>query len=521
MHASGAVVASEEAAARRLRGLTGVTALAWTVFTLRDALLRHAPRVAIVNALTTVVLALLWWSVRPKRVPMIANVALAVSTSSLFVTSLLTGQGGSRAVWFFVAAPLFAAQVLGMRATLVWAAIAALQMTVVHSSSLFVTVKPEFVSEGAELLFGRLALLAVACAFAWNARRVHEQELGARGVITARLAAVLESLPEGICFVDRAGARIANRRLAAVFELGDEMPESIEALADRARDKENTLRTFTALRAGMRRTLGVIVELANGRVLELDFVPIVEEGGELWAFRDVTERTLADRVKSDFLSIVSHELRTPLTAIHGAVRMLESDVAGALGSEARSLVDIASTNTTRLRRVVDDLLDLQQIEAGKLALQSGSVDLCRLLDRVLERHARDAEVAEVKVSMECASLPRVPGEDGRLEQVFANLLGNAIKFSPRGGMVEIRATTTNGRVRVEVVDQGPGISDTDRRRVFEKFVQLEGADTRSKGGTGMGLAIAKGIVESHGGSIGLGRRPRGSLFWVELPSEAT
>jgi signal transduction histidine kinase len=490
------------------------------VFTLRDALLRHAPRVALVNAITTLVLGILWLSVRPKRVPLLAHLTLLVSTSSLLVTSLLTGQGSSRAVWFFVAAPLFAAQVLGLRATLTWAAIAALQMTAVHSSALFVDIHPEFVSQGAELLFGRLALLAVACAFAWNARRVHEQELGTRSVVTARLAAVLESLPEGICFVDRSGARIANRQLAALFELGAEMPGSIDVLAERARDKENALRTFAALRASQRRTLGAILELANGRIVEIDFVPIEAEGGELWAFRDVTERTLADRVKSDFLAIVSHELRTPLTAIHGAVRMLESDLAGPLSGDARSLLGIASSNTARLGRVVDDLLDLQRIDAGKLALQSGSVDLRKILDRVLERHVRAAELAEVTLSVECASLPRVPGEDGRLEQVFANLLGNAIKFSPRGGLVEVRATATKGRVRVEIADQGPGISDSDRVRVFEKFVQLERADTRSKGGTGMGLAIAKGIVESHGGAIGLGRRSRGSLFWVELPAEA-
>jgi signal transduction histidine kinase len=514
------VVPSEEAAARRLRGLTGVTALAWAIFTVRDAL-HHAPRVAAVNLVTTVVLVIAWRRVRPGNTERLANVALAVSTSSLAITSMLTGQGASRAVWFFVAAPLFAAQVLDRRATMAWALLAGLAMATVHLSALFVSIEPEMITQGAELLFGRLALLAVAFAFAANARRVHDNELAARALLTGRLAAVLDSLPEGVCFVGSSGEPIANRQLAVLFELEQATLPTIDELADRTRDPENLRRTFRALRAAKRRTLGVIIEVNSGRILELDYVPIEAEGGELWAFRDVTERTLADRVKSDFLAIVSHELRTPLTAIHGAVRMLESDVAGPIGGEAKALLEIASTNSARLGRVVDDLLDLQRIEAGKLALHAGSVDLCAVLDRVLGHHEGAAKEADVKLAGEYAALPHVPGEDGRLEQVFANLVGNAIKFSPRGGLVHVRATALVGRVRVEISDEGPGIRDGDRARVFQKFVQLEGADTRQKGGSGIGLAIAKGIVESHGGAIGIEPREPGSTFWVELPAGAT
>ncbi|MGZ3449619.1 MAG: ATP-binding protein [Polyangiales bacterium] len=501
-----------------MRGLTGVTALAWTLFTLRDAF-HHAPKVALVNAVTTAVLAILWTRIRHTNVEKVAHAVLAVAVSSLVVTAMFSGQGASRAVWFFVAAPLFAAQTLGRRATMLWALLAGLAMIVVHSSGLVVSIAPEFVSKGTELLVGELALLAVAFAFAATARRVHENELSARALVTGRLSAVLDSLPEGVCFVGQSGERIANRQLAILFDLSEAVP-TMETLARRTREPVNLLRTHALLREARRRTLGVIVELTNGRILELDYVPIEAEGGELWAFRDVTERTLAERVKSDFLAIVSHELRTPLTAIHGAVRMLENDVAGPVSDDAKSLLSIASENTMRLGRVVDDLLDLQRIEAGKLSLQAGSVDLCGLLDRVLDRYEREAKSAQVELSIDYDSLPRVPGEDRRLEQVFANLVGNAIKFSPRGGVVTVRAVARDGCVRIEVSDQGPGIRDGDRTRVFEKFVQLEDADTRQKGGTGLGLAIAKGIVESHGGAIGLVPRPHGSTFWVELPSEA-
>lgn len=235
--------------------------------------------------------------------------------------------------------------------------------------------------------------------------------------------------------------------------------------------------------------------------------------------RDVTRRKEADRLKNEFVSTVSHELRTPLTALRGALALLVSGKVGVLPETARPFLEIANTDCLRLIRLIDDLLDIQKIEAGRMDFRMGRVELMPLLRRALEAARPFGDQNGVPLAAGSGVEEAVVlGDADRLLQVLANLLSNAVKFSPRGACVQVSLRRHGGGFRISVRDQGPGIPDAFRPRVFERFAQADGSDARQKGGTGLGLHICRVIVERHGGRIGFDTRPgRGTAFHVDLP----
>jgi PAS domain S-box-containing protein len=235
------------------------------------------------------------------------------------------------------------------------------------------------------------------------------------------------------------------------------------------------------------------------------------------AAEDITHRTEVDRMKSEFVSTVSHELRTPLTSIRGALGLLEAKLL--TPDEAADTVRIARSNTDRLVRLINDILDLEKIEAGKLELRRGSVSVKQICDEAIAGVRSAATEAGVDVTLEVPeNLADLIGDEDRLVQVLTNLVSNAIKFSPRGGPVEVRAVPdAGGSVRISVRDEGPGIAPAELHKLFGKFQQLDSSDTRKKGGSGLGLAISKAIIEQHDGTIGVLSRPgEGSTFWFDL-----
>jgi len=251
------------------------------------------------------------------------------------------------------------------------------------------------------------------------------------------------------------------------------------------------------------------VRFEDGRVVEIQGI-----------FRDITERRAVERMKNEFISTVSHELRTPLTSIRGALGLLEGGVLGELPEEAMEVVQIARTSTDRLVRLINDILDVEKMESGRMELKSAPIDAARLVLATLEglRSAGDIGVA---LEAEVSGGHRALGDEDRLTQVLTNLVSNATKFSPPGGKVRVRVEgTPAGCVRFAVQDQGPGIPAEDIPKLFGRFQQLDGADTRRHEGTGLGLWISKAIVEQHGGTIGVDSRVgEGSTFWFELPAE--
>ncbi len=237
--------------------------------------------------------------------------------------------------------------------------------------------------------------------------------------------------------------------------------------------------------------------------------------------RDITEQKRVERMKSQFVSTVSHELRTPLTAIRGGLGLMVGGVTGVLPAPAAKLGQVALNNAERLSRLIDDLLDMQKIEANMMDFNFQLFPLQALIEDALESHQAFAHKWGVALSLET----KVPAlsirvDADRFAQILANLISNACKFSPVGETVRIHVVDMGGnRIKIEVADKGPGIPASFVERIFQKFSQADGSDTRSKEGTGLGLAITKEIVEKMDGNIGFyANADGGTVFYIEFPS---
>lgn len=234
---------------------------------------------------------------------------------------------------------------------------------------------------------------------------------------------------------------------------------------------------------------------------------------------DVTELKRIDRMKSEFVSTVSHELRTPLTSIRGSLGLVSGGIAGVLPEKAKALVDIAKTNCERLIRLINDILDSEKIESGKMPFNLQPFELLPLLEQAVADNEGFAAQHKVKLVLQAPKQPlRAIVDSDRLLQVMTNLLSNAIKFSPVDGTVLVLLGRHAGRLRVEVSDNGPGIPEEFRVRIFQKFSQADSSDTRQKGGTGLGLSIAKALLERMDGTMDFkSRLDVGTTFLFELP----
>jgi signal transduction histidine kinase len=234
--------------------------------------------------------------------------------------------------------------------------------------------------------------------------------------------------------------------------------------------------------------------------------------------QDVTQRKEMERLKRDFISVVSHELRTPLTSIAGSLGLIQGGIAGEMSDKAMELVNVAQRNSARLSKLVNDILDVDKLEFGSLPLELQETDLVEVVKDAMQENEGYADKLGVSLSLEQApQAVQILGDRDRLIQVMTNLLSNAAKYSPKGETVEVRIKTHADTVRVEVSDHGPGIATSFRDKVFQKFCQGDTSDSRYLYGTGLGLNIAKLIVEKHRGRIGFDTKlGQGTTFWFEL-----
>ncbi len=243
-----------------------------------------------------------------------------------------------------------------------------------------------------------------------------------------------------------------------------------------------------------------------------------EEGYGLTMVEDITERQVLEGMKDEFISIVSHELRTPLTSIHGALSLMATGKLGSLLPKGERLLQIAVTNTERLVRLVNDILDLDRMEAGSLSMEKKLCDAGELIGYAAETMGAMAEQSRVHLVAQPLSV-MIQADPDRIIQTLTNLLSNAIKFSPVGATVRVGVKQRHAhQVIFWVQDQGRGIPAANLETIFHRFKQVDSSDSREKGGTGLGLAICRSIVRQHGGRIWAESEVgKGSTFFFTLP----
>jgi len=263
----------------------------------------------------------------------------------------------------------------------------------------------------------------------------------------------------------------------------------------------------------------------QGKVLDLaaHLVPQRDHRGKVTGVfvlvTDITDLKRLERLKAEFVATVSHELRTPLTSIRGSLGLLAGGAVGVIPETAKNLLNIATDNCERLVRLVNDILDVEKTEAGKMPFSLQALDLGELVAQSVKANEGFAVAHNVTVRIvNRASGVMVHADGDRLGQVMANLLSNACKFSPPGATVDVAVSRRDGMAAVSVRDRGPGIPEEFQSRIFERFAQADSSNTRGKGGTGLGLAISRTIIERMGGRIGFERgEDGGAAFVFSLP----
>src|SRR4249919_385647 len=297
-------------------------------------------------------------------------------------------------------------------------------------------------------------------------------------------------------------------------------------LTARARDGKMTVVSYNATTFYDRdRTLQGVFAAARDITERRHIEQMLQEKNlELELAKSVAEQTVerleeVEQLKKGFLSTVSHELRKPLTSIRGSLGLLASGAAGPLSDQVVEVVALAERNAIRLMALIEDILDLERLETGKIELQFTDVPIASILRRAMESlaafgaHGVTVDAPNVSSSIDV--------DADRIVQVLVNLLSNAVKFSPPGGVVTIAVTVDGQWTEFRVTDHGRGVPAIHRRAIFERFRQVDPSDAREKGGAGLGLAICKSIIEQHGGSIGVeSEEGAGSAFWFRLATNA-
>jgi len=239
----------------------------------------------------------------------------------------------------------------------------------------------------------------------------------------------------------------------------------------------------------------------------------------IFLVRDITVRKKVDQMKNEFISTVSHELRTPLTSIQGSLELILSKAFGELPDKLHNLVNITYKNSIRLNNLINDLLDMEKIEIGKMQFNLEILDIFHVINEAIESNRFYAEKFNVKLKFEDnGCIVRVNVDKDRLIQVITNLISNAAKFSPPNDIITISMQQIDNNVRIAVTDHGPGIPKEFNNRIFQKFSQADSSDTRQKGGTGLGLSISKAIIEKMNGNISfISELNKETTFYFDLP----
>jgi PAS domain S-box-containing protein len=261
----------------------------------------------------------------------------------------------------------------------------------------------------------------------------------------------------------------------------------------------------------------------DGRELWLSISGVTFSDGVVYAFRSLTEERALDELKGEFIATVSHELRTPLAAIYGSAQTLLREDVELDESDQKRLLDVIAQESERLSRIADDILFANKLDSGQFALGENGIDL-RALARDVVEEMRACFAKRENISFELKlpeALDSIAGDPDRLRQVLINLIDNAVKYSPEGGLVEVAVEARDGGVRLAVRDEGIGIAPLEQRRIFGKFYRVDPGLTRGVGGTGLGLYICRELVRRMEGRLSVSSEEgKGSTFVIDLPVPA-
>ena len=345
-----------------------------------------------------------------------------------------------------------------------------------------------------------------------------------------RNKAVIENAVDGIISIGAKGTvESFNAAAEKIFgySADEVIGQNVKMLMPQPYEREHDGYLHNYLSTGKKKIIGIGREVEGLRKdgstfpLELAVSEVELDDRRLFIgiIRDITDRKKIEQMKTEFVSTVSHELRTPLTSIRGALGLVLGKGAKDIPPKLLRLLETANRNSERLTFLINDILDLEKINAGKLDFHLEAVNLAALAKRAVEENEGYAHSHNVKLKLklgdEDSTTVRV--DEHRLLQVFANLISNAVKYSAENDTVRIEVKRINDKVRVAVIDKGPGIPAEFRSRIFGRFAQADSSDTREKGGTGLGLTITQAIVEQLGGSIGFNSEPgEGAEFFFEL-----
>jgi PAS domain S-box-containing protein len=355
------------------------------------------------------------------------------------------------------------------------------------------------------------------------------QEHGRADELRRQQEILMDAVTDGICGLDREGkVRFANpaagRLLGAPPDTlaGKPLHELLHgtATAERVCSQDCPLRKAAVRLSSVAGEENFFRSDSSSFPAEYVLSPIHGHGslsGWVLSFRDISQRYALDRMKDEFISTVSHELRTPLTSIRGALGLLTSGMLGEVNQKASNLLRIALTNSDRLVRLINDILDLERIQSGREPLAFRAMQLADIVKQAVEDMQPMADAAGVRL-LHDATKVEITADPDRLLQVITNLLSNAVKFSPPNSPVSVMLRPGVTGVILSVIDHGRGIPADKLETIFGRFQQVDASDSRQKGGTGLGLAICRTIVLQHSGRIWAERNPvRGSTFRIFLP----
>ena len=340
-----------------------------------------------------------------------------------------------------------------------------------------------------------------------------------------RIDNIIHNLAEGMVVVDDKG-KVVLANTAAEALLGVKSGDMVGKPVKEIVGSEHLLTTTKDLTAEKDGVVEKDVEFVSPdestrKVLRASSAVVEDNNGNtigmVTMLNDITKQRELEKMKSGFLANVTHELRTPLVAIEKSISLIREENAGVLTETQGQFLAIASRNIKRLSFLINDLLDLAKLEAGRMELKTEAVDMDKLIAENLESLGNWAKTKSIVLAREVqAGLPLVSADPTRLTQVLVNLLGNAIKFSPQNGQITVSAGQADGRILVTVADNGTGIPKEDLSRIFEKFYQTKLRSSSDISGTGIGLAIVKEIVELHGGKVWAESEGNGAKFLFTL-----